>query len=163
MPVTIESIADYPHLVPTIAHWHWHEWGYCDPAGSLESWTVGLQERTFKDEIPTTYIALDDHLPVGSVTLVAHDMDTYTDLSPWLAGLYVIPTYRRRGIGSMLVQNAIQTTAKLGIPKLYLYTHTADSLYRRLGWQAIGNEYYEGQFVTMMVFHTHSAIQQFTN
>jgi hypothetical protein len=42
----IESIADHLDLIEIIARWHWEEWGYADPGGSLASWTAGLRART---------------------------------------------------------------------------------------------------------------------
>jgi len=91
----IESIADHLDWVPLIAGWHWQEWGDTDPLGSLAQWTHGLYERTLRDQIPTTYVAVEQRQPVGSVTLVEHDMEIRVDLSPWLAGVCVRP--RRAG------------------------------------------------------------------
>jgi hypothetical protein len=102
MNYQFESLADHLDLVATIAQWHWDEWGHADPTGSLEAWTTGLATRTLRDTIPTSYVALVEHMPVGSVTLVDHDMTTHQELSPWLAGLYILPAYRHQGIGSAL-------------------------------------------------------------
>ena len=70
----IESIADHLDLVEVIAQWHWDEWGHADPGGSLATWTEGLRQRTNRGTIPTTYVALAGDEPIGSVTLVEHDM-----------------------------------------------------------------------------------------
>src|SRR5215217_1254735 len=99
----IVSIADYLQLVPTIAKWHWDEWGNTDPRGSLQGWTEGLATRTNRDRIPTTYVALEEGEPIASVTLVEHDMSTHRHLTPWLAGVYVTPEHRGRGVGTTLV------------------------------------------------------------
>ena len=133
----IESIADHLDWVPLIAGWHWQEWGDTDPLGSLAQWAHGLSERTLRDQIPTTYIAVEQHQPVGSVTLVEHDMEIHWDLSPWLAGVYVQPQSRRQGVGSELVRHAIQQVHHLGFPALYLYTHAARQFYERLGWEVL--------------------------
>jgi GNAT superfamily N-acetyltransferase len=152
--VRIESIADHLGLVDTIARWHWDEWGHSDPAGSLQSWTEGLRERTKRGEIPTTYIALHDDKPIGSVTLVEHDMSKRLDLSPWLAGVYVKPEHRGRGVGSALVQHAVAEAAKMGIKRLYLYTNPAKEFYEKLGWRHVADDYYEGQPVFIMDIET---------
>ena len=146
----IESIADHLELVPVIAAWHWNEWGRCDPLVSLESWTEGLRRRTRRDCILTTYVAFEGGQPVGSVTLVDCDMLTRPDLWPWLAGLYVIPEARGRGIGSALVRHAMAKVAEMGICRLYLYTSSARRFYEKLGWQAIAEDFYEGEHVTVM-------------
>jgi hypothetical protein len=61
------------------------------PLSSLAQWAQRLYERTLRDQIPTTYVAVEQRQPVGSVTLVEHDMEIRVDLSPWLAGVYVRP------------------------------------------------------------------------
>jgi len=108
----LESIADHLDLVDLIARWHFAEWGHLDPSSTLEAWTEGLRQRTHRDEIPTTYVALEADELLGSVTLVEHDMLTRPELSPWVAGVYVAPAHRHRGIGSALVRYAVHQVVK---------------------------------------------------
>jgi GNAT superfamily N-acetyltransferase len=146
----IESIADHLDLVPTIARWHWDEWGHTDPTGSLAAWTAGLRQRTHRDRIPTTYVALAGDELLGSVTLVEHDMDTHRELSPWLAGLYVEPSRRGQGVGSALVRHTVQKAGEMGIARLYLYSGPARSFYERLGWRPVAETVYHGRPVTIL-------------
>lgn len=152
--IRIESITDHLDLVETIARWHWEEWGESDPSGSLELWTEGLRGRANRDRIPTTYVALEGDELLGSVTLVEHDMSTRRDLSPWLAGVYVAPPHRGRGVASTLVRHAVRRAAGMGVGRLYLYTRSAQGLYEQLGWRPIGEELYEGRPVTIMEIDT---------
>jgi N-acetylglutamate synthase-like GNAT family acetyltransferase len=39
----------------------------------------------------------------------------------------------------------------MGIERLYLYTHSAQGFYEKLGWHHVSNSYYEGQDVSIMV------------
>jgi GNAT superfamily N-acetyltransferase len=148
----IESIADHLDWVPLIAGWHWHEWGDTDPLGSQAQWTQGLSERTLRDQIPTTYVAVERGHPVGSVTLVEHDMEIRLDLSPWLAGVYVQPQSRLHGVGSALVRHALGQVQRLGFPALYLYTHSARPFYEHLGWEVREDTVYHERPVTIMRF-----------
>jgi GNAT superfamily N-acetyltransferase len=148
--LTIAPLADRPDLISLIASWHWDEWGHHDPDGSLESWATGLAGRTFRHAIPTTLIAIRKDEPLGSVTLVEHDMSTRTDLSPWLAGLFVHPDHRGQGIGSALLGAAVKLAAELNVPTLYLYTRGAEPFYAAHGWETFGTEFYEGRDVTLM-------------
>jgi GNAT superfamily N-acetyltransferase len=150
----IEPIADHPHLIDTIARWHWDEWGHVDPEGSAESWAEGLRERTHRDRVPATYVALDGDVPLGSATLVDNDMSTRPDLWPWLAGVYVRPERRGQGVGSALVLHAVRSAAGMGVEKLYLYTGGARGFYEKLGWRHIGDEFYEGRVVAVMEINT---------
>jgi GNAT superfamily N-acetyltransferase len=153
----IESIADHLDLIEIIAAWHFHKWGHADPTGSVKTWAEGLRQRTNRDCIQTTYVAMDGNELLGSVTLVDHDMSTYMELSLWLAGLYVKPTMRGQGIGTALTKHAIFSVARMGFNCLYLYTESARGLYEKLGWLPIADDFYEGQPVTIMSFDMASA------
>ncbi len=148
----IESIADHLDLIEVIAAWHFHEWGHADPTGSVKTWAEGLRQRTNRDRIPTTYVAMDGSELLGSVTLEDHDMSTHLELSPWLAGLYVKPTMRGQGIGTALTKHAVHSAVQMGVNRLYLYTESARGLYEKLGWLPLADDYYEGQTVTIMSF-----------
>jgi len=146
----IVSIADHLQFIPTIAKWHWDEWGHTYPSGSLRGWTEGLAKRTNRDRIPTTYVALEGGEPIASTTLVEHDMSTHRDLTPWLAGVYVKPEHRRRGIGAALVTHTQHKAVQMGVQRLYLYTNSARDFYRKLGWDDFATDLYEGRPVTIM-------------
>ena len=78
----IESIADHLDLVDVIARWHFAEWGQLDPSNTLEAWTEGLRQRALRNQIPTTYVALEGDEPLA--------------LSPW-SSMTCLPsqTYQR--------------------------------------------------------------------
>jgi GNAT superfamily N-acetyltransferase len=149
--MNIESIADNMHFADTIGRWHWNEWGHADPDGNMGAWISSIAERSARDEIPTSYVALSESKELlGSVSLVDCDMDTRSEFWPWLAGLFVSPDARNGGVGSALTVHATNSVRKMGAKKLYLYTSTAESLYRRLGWTVIDRDYYEGDDVAIM-------------
>lgn len=77
MDVVVEPLSSYPQAVPTVAEWHFREWGHTDPGGSLEAWTAGLARQAGADRVPGTLIALADGIPVAVVCLVAQDMPGY--------------------------------------------------------------------------------------
>ena len=150
--VRIEPIWRHEELIPTIAQWHWDEWGHSDSSGSLESWTSGLAARNRIHAVPTTYLAFSvSGEPIGSVVLVENDMDTHPELAPWLAGLFVLPDYRGKRVGASLTRHATDCATSMGYERLYLYTSTARSLYERLGWRVLFREFYEGEMVDVMV------------
>ncbi|MGI8687522.1 MAG: GNAT family N-acetyltransferase [Thermomicrobiales bacterium] len=160
----IENIADYSDFVGTVARWQWGEWGHLDPDDSLATRITSIRDQTDPTRIPTTYIALDDDEPLGTASLVKHDMSTHRELSPWLASVYVIPTARGRGVASALVRRAVGQAAAMSIARLYLFTPDARGLYEKLGWRAFATEHFEGHPVTIMaidlVFGTASLSNQ---
>jgi predicted N-acetyltransferase YhbS len=136
--------------VPTIAAWHWAEWGHTDPGGSLERWTAGLRGRVGRHVIPTTLVAFAGAEPVGSVALVEHDMSIWRQYSPWLSGMYVVAEHRGGGIGTALLAACEEEAALLGVETLYLYTHSAEDFYRRYGWSVVARDVYGGETVAIM-------------
>lgn len=137
----IVPLADRPDLAATVGRWHWDEWGGEDPAGSAEAWIARVATYAERDAIPALYVALDDEEPVGSASLVSHDLpdrDDLAHLGPWLSGVYVVPERRGRGVARALVGCVERAATRLGVDRLYLYSQTARGLYERLGWQRIG-------------------------
>ena len=80
-------------------------------------------------------------------------MSTRLDLTPWLAGVFVLPEHRGRGVGERLVAHAMSWAAAQRVETLHLYTRDAVALYQKLGWLESGREFYEGREVQLMVFH----------
>jgi GNAT superfamily N-acetyltransferase len=87
---------------------------------------------------------------VGMVSLKFHDMDTRPDLDPWLGGLLVLPEWRNRGVGTMLMHRATEEARRLNISRLYLWTHSAEGLYHKLGWQVVERTNYFGKEAVVM-------------
>jgi GNAT superfamily N-acetyltransferase len=162
MEFSIAPLADHLELVPTLAHWHWSEWETEDPQGTPEKWAERLARRTRRDGIPTTFVALSSPLSggqlLGSASLVEHDLPPRPDLTPWLAGVYVAPAWRGRGVGSALVRRAVAFAAALGIPRLYLHTSTAEHLYAALGWEVLERCQYAGQDMAIMAIVPAAAV-----
>jgi GNAT superfamily N-acetyltransferase len=149
MEVTVDPLFKYPELISIAAEWHFNEWGHTDPGGTLETWTAGLARQAAADQVPGALIALADGAPAGVVCLIAHDMPGYgpaVPLTPWVKGLYVVPSQRRRGLGGVLMRRCEAWAASLGYRDLYLYTERgsgAQALYVRLGWEAVQTARYE--------------------
>jgi GNAT superfamily N-acetyltransferase len=150
--VQIEYLADHPEFIPVLAGWHHQEWAYLRPGDTLEARTERLRAECGRGEIPTVFVALEDGNLLGSAMLIEHDMDTRMELAPWLAGVFVAPDYRHRGIGSALVRRVVQCAKSLGIKRLYLYTPSAERLYSQLGWSFLERTSYQGTEVAIMFY-----------
>jgi GNAT superfamily N-acetyltransferase len=145
----IGFLADHLRLSRVVGGWHWDEWGEDDPGGSAESWSDSLAQRAGRGEVPTVWLAFHEDVPAGSVVLTGHDMETRPNNSPWLAGLYVLPAFRGKGIGQRLVQTCEGAAQALGHPTLYLHTEIP-GFYSRLGWVVLARELYLGTSVVVM-------------
>lgn len=147
---TIQPLVEHMAMVPTLARWHWEEWENEDPLGAPENWAERLALHIRRDGIPTTFVALSAGQLLGSASLVEHDLPPRQDLTPWLAGVYVHPSWRRHGVGGALARHAVAFAAALAIPRLYLHTSTAEHLYASLGWAVLDHCRYAGQEMTIM-------------
>ena len=148
--ILIEYLADRVDLIPELAQWHFAEWGHFRPGQSLEDRLNALNACLGKLAIPSTVVATCGDELVGSALLVEHDMSTRKDLSPWLAGVFVKPQFRKAGVATLLIQRIEAEAAALDIPKLYLYTNNESDFYARRGWRALESGKYRGVAVTIM-------------
>jgi GNAT superfamily N-acetyltransferase len=148
----IEPLGRHPQLVPVITAWHVPEF---DPEGSWEHWLEAHTREARMSGVPCAWVAFVGATPVGSVSLIEHNMDTHKELTPWLAALFVLPSHRGQGIGTALVQRCEEEAWATGANRLYLYTSPARLFYARLGWSTFAEVMYEGKRVTIMVRETH--------
>lgn len=147
----ISTLKNSPHHLMTLAEWHHAEWSYLNPQRSFDERVQEMREDFAGEVIPTTYIAEDNNgRLMGSASILADDMSSHPELTPWLASVYVDASQRGKGIGSLLVRRVMQHAQDNGIKRLYLYTPDQEQLYARLGWQLFSREPYNGTPVTIM-------------
>ena len=135
----IEQLAHRPDLLPIVAEWIYSQWWTTVEGASVNTLSDLLRGHLVHDQIPLTLVASLDSRPVGTATLLAHDVGTeqWPDLTPWLAGVYVMPDYRRRGIGGALVNATVSKARALGVRVLYLSTVDREDFYVHLGWKVV--------------------------
>ena len=149
----IQYLGDHQEVIPILAAWIYNEWSYLYPGATLQDFEGLLRERINKKSLPLTFVALEAGEPIGTASLKAFDMETRSDLTPWLTSLHVAKPWRRRGIGSSLVKAIEQKAVELGIRKLFLFTTDAalDALfYSRLGWTVKEKTIYHSYPVIIM-------------
>lgn len=130
----ITYLADHLHHVPQLATWHHAQWGHIGTGNSVARRAVRLHGEANYQKVPTTVIAQEGDVLLGSASLIANDLHSHPHLTPWLASVYVTADRRRAGIGSALVQRIMAEARELGYEKLYLVTEDAQSFYAKLGW-----------------------------
>jgi GNAT superfamily N-acetyltransferase len=149
--VKIEHLADHGDAIPTLAQWHHDEWQAITPHLTVADRIAGFRSRMRRLAVPTGFVALLDDVVVGMACLVAHDMDTRPELTPWLATVLVAADYRGRGIGSALSNRVVAEARVLAFPNLYLVTFDKTSFYERLGWNRLEQTEFLGRPATIMV------------
>jgi len=148
MPIV--DLSAVPHHLPTLAAWHQAEWSYLNPGETLAMRLTRMQAYLQEGLIPSTFVYDHQGRPAGSAAIVASDMDSRPQWSPWLASVFVAPEFRRQGIGGRLVRHVMAQAAAAGYQQLYLFTPDRAAFYQKLGWQPIAEESYRGSRVSVM-------------
>jgi predicted N-acetyltransferase YhbS len=152
-PMNIDYLADHPEFLRTLAEWQHGEWGHLRPGDSVEARVARLRNFSERNRIPLSVVAHEEGELLGSASLIRHDMETRMELTPWLAGVFVGPKHRRRGIGAALVRRVMAEAARLRVPVLYLYTVHSEKFYASLGWSLQEHATYRDQNIAIMTCH----------
>jgi len=147
----ITYLANYPEHVSTIAKWVMDQWGHESPGSMLEPLEKKFRGNMNRNTVSLTLLAIDEDRPLGTASLMVHDMKDHRELSPWLAAVYVLPDQRRKGIGSKLVKSIELLATNLQVEKLYLFTPDRESFYARMGWTVFERTSYHEKDVVIKV------------
>jgi GNAT superfamily N-acetyltransferase len=163
----IVDLHSVPQCIRPLARWHHRQWCAQHQDRSVGHFHTELARAPDANGLPRHWIALqgdalaradapDDvlrtrptartargELLLGSVSLLEEALDTLTAVSPWVANLWVHPAWRRRGIGSALLEHCVCAAAAAGFDTLYLHTGEYGGFYRRRGWRTL--PHLEGQ------------------
>lgn len=131
----VALLVDHPQHVTTVARWIFGEWGHQSPNATLENIEERFRTHLNRKEIPLTILAMEGETPIGTASLIFHDLSRRQDLSPWLAAVYVLPNHRGQGVGSKLVKVIELMAAQLDVEILYLFTPDHEAFYTRRGWE----------------------------
>ncbi len=132
----VTTIRERPDLVPIVTGWLWAEW-WKHHGFSLEQTQALVAGSVSAVGVPQAFVLLEDGLPVGTATLAASDLDERPDLTPWLAGVIVVPERRGRGHVCYLLDAFEDACRAASITVAWLYTRTAERIYRRAGWETV--------------------------
>ncbi len=148
----IEFMADRVDAVPTVARWHFDEWGHLAKDSSFEKTCSTISEWLNRDRAPLMLLAIEDNMVVGTSALKPHEMITvFPDKGPWLGSVFVHRDYRHRGIASQLILKTVTIATSIGAHQLFLQTVRLDGgLYARLGWRPFQHVNYRGEEVLVM-------------
>jgi GNAT superfamily N-acetyltransferase len=121
----LSLLKNCPHVIPTLAQWLYEEWYPYDNSLTKEELIHSFTTRLNNDNIPITFVALKDDMPVGVISLKKQLDPVFLDFpdnSIWMGSLQVIPEERNQGLGQELLKFAKTIAKQLGYEKLYFYT-----------------------------------------
>jgi N-acetylglutamate synthase-like GNAT family acetyltransferase len=133
--LSVMNLLGNPSLLAPVLDWCYREW-WQEPGSTDDELKEILKNHTEQESIFTTFVALCDRKPVGSVHFIDKDFDT-GDYQPCLAGLYVLPGFRHIGVGALLVDIVVSHAKNQGFTALYLSTASVEKWYSKLGWKTI--------------------------
>lgn len=121
------------------------------PNTTLKTIKQDLSHNVTKNGLPTTLVAHHDKTAIGMVSLYKKD-GLESELTPWLADFVVDKEYQSQGVGSKLMQAALEKTTKLGYKKLHLFTFDKclPRYYERFGWKKLAHDVYKTHPVSIM-------------
>lgn len=135
--MTIEMLRDYPQYTDRVIQWLNNEFGN----ENSENFYRGIVEHSLvENQMPITFIALENEELLGTVGVWRGDLLSRQDLFPWLSALVVNPKYRNKGIGQELQKYVLQYCKLKGIKEVFLYTDLIN-YYEKSGWVIIDSAY----------------------
>ena len=116
----------------------WRIEAFGDVLGTnLQKEIVTLEAFVADQAQQAALIAYCNGLPAGTCLLTPKELEPCHPVSPWLAGLYVAPEFRRRGIGGALICAIEDEARNRGHDRVYLYADDAIAYYEKLAWRVV--------------------------
>ena len=99
----IDYLADRSEWIHLLAFMHQLEMRTANERNF--EWSIQrFAERTNRHSLPLALVAVEDTIPVGSVSLLEQQLHSHSSFTPWVASLFVLEQYRNRGIGDRLMR-----------------------------------------------------------
>lgn len=135
--------------IELIADWYLSEWNI--PIQATIEKTKKLSVDNFEFQILMTL----NNKPIATGGL--YNLVGLLDKEPrlkiyknWLALVYTKPDNRGKGLGALICNHIQDYSKNLGLKNIYLFTHTAENLYKRLAWQQLERLALGGKDIVVM-------------
>lgn len=134
--IKVVNLSDYPEHLDFVAQCHYDMWDHKKSRWSLEKTKDKIRHRCETQHLPMTFVALREDIPVGTGSLWIEDCPDRTDLSPWLACLYVPEQYRLKGVARALVFHRFSVLKELGFKEAYIWSSKKNIVvHENFGWK----------------------------
>ncbi|MDJ0386773.1 GNAT family N-acetyltransferase [Roseomonas sp. E05] len=134
--IEITTIAERPDLAPLVAGWLWEAF-WREAGHGLAETRAAVEASVARSGPPQAFVLLAGGEPVATASLVAGDLAAFPELTPWLAGLFVLPAVRGQGHARRLIARVEAAARQAGSAAIWLYTGDAEGLYARAGWDVV--------------------------
>ncbi|MBW4891455.1 GNAT family N-acetyltransferase [Mucilaginibacter sp. HMF5004] len=135
--------------IELIADWYLHEWNI-DREKTIQQLSAFSENSTEFQMVMSL-----NNIPIATGGIYAHvrlqDVaPKYKALGPWLALVFTKNEYRKKGYGALLCEKIQEVAKSRGTKKIFLFTHTAETLYKRLDWQQLERINLNGREIVVM-------------
>ena len=130
----VRLLVDCPDAVPTVSGWLFEQFGYLDPSATRERAEIRVRTRLNATGLPVAFVALQGETPIGTASLVETDLEECPELSPWLAGVFVLSQHRGLGYGAQIINAVVDHSRRNGFKTIYLFTPNKQVFFEKLGW-----------------------------
>jgi len=147
--IHIFKLSEVPQYGPLAMEWIYNTWG-ARKGRTVEDARAKASVYENFDKLPIMLIATMNDAPAGCVILCECDLPGYEQYSPWLASLYVEPSYRGYGVAQQLALELERVALNLGYNQIYLFTDGHEQYYKKCGWEPLITPEYSGRRITIM-------------
>jgi GNAT superfamily N-acetyltransferase len=148
--VTIRKLdASEDELILKIANWYFEEWDT-----PIEKTVQRLKSQPNDDTLFQLVLSVENKVvATGGLCNNVNILNVHQELGkfkPWLALLYTEKNSRNNGLGKILLEQIEKCASEEKLTDIYLYTFTAESLYKRSGWIEINSVNYKNHRTVIM-------------
>jgi GNAT superfamily N-acetyltransferase len=143
--MTLHYLHDVPEHTETIARWIFETFTHEFEGVMFPEWL-----EIFASPARVTFVAAENTRALGTASLDFEDLPPRPDLTPWLASVYVLPEFRARGLGAMLIGAVTKEAKTKGFKQLYLHTSDRADFYAKRGWKVLDTVEYWQKTNTVM-------------
>lgn len=148
-------LKNYPQVIPTLADWLYDTWHPYDTSLTREKLIHSFEARLNSDQIPITFVILENNKPIGLVSLKRQTSPELSDFSKdslWMGGLQVIEEKQNQGLGQELLRFAANMARLQGLEKLHFYTSDPSKVawYLKRGAQILEKRPFRNHTITIM-------------
>jgi len=131
-------LADHPEHIEACAAYDFAHWSVQHKDRSFQKMVDKYKKGAQKGAMPLTVIVLnEDNRPVGMGSLWEEDGNKWTNLTPWIASVFVHYRHRGHGIATMIVKQLEKEAKNLGFETIFLTSGSAGPVYEKIGYQKV--------------------------
>lgn len=135
--MNIDLLVNRPEHIEDVAKMVYKE--FVVPTSSKNKYEeiVDFFKETYANDLPITFLANVDGQCIGTVSVFENDWKERPQYKPWLASLYVEPSYRNKKIAFLLINYLLNHLKKLGYTQVFLKTENTSTYYEKRGWEHV--------------------------